>query len=125
MEYTQGAHQEDLIEMQRNINAHPQELMDVHQMSPQIDGWKKKTFLLILILFKFSMVTFSLYILTPLWFILLEGECKEYSLTATCLFSHYVCSCLHGLFLLCTTTHMNVPNYLILHHHLCIWCFIT
>ena len=44
MEYTQGAHQEDLMEMQRNINAHPQELMDVHQMSPQIDGWKKKLF---------------------------------------------------------------------------------
>src|ERR1700676_5056550 len=31
---------------------------------------------------------------------------------ATCLFSHYVYLCLHSLFLLPTTIHMNVPYYL-------------
>jgi hypothetical protein len=46
--------------------------------------------------------------------ITLKVLCKEYSLTATCIaiFSHSVCSCLHSLFLLCTTIHMNVPYHL-------------
>src|SRR5882762_9658172 len=90
-------------------------------MDRQTDG-KKISFYLI---FNFYLIFifyghFSLYILlTSLWFILLEGEGVR-TLTATCiatciatcLFSHYIYLCLHILFLLPTTIHMNVPYYL-------------
>src|ERR1700674_226621 len=76
-------------------------------MDAWMDGWKKK------FLWTFFIIYFTYF---PMVRSFRGGGCKDpsqpHAYLATCLFSHHVYLCLHNLFILQTTIHMNVTYYL-------------